>query len=109
MTYLGPLANLGVQRAVLTGLDGLVIETLGRGQPEAEVLAAELASLVRRMTPLAEALGGEVRRFTLATGEREVLALRVGGYILGAVIDRGANRKAVGQALSRIALKLAEG
>ncbi|WP_279165196.1 roadblock/LC7 domain-containing protein [Thermus scotoductus] len=106
MAYLESLAPLGVRRAVLTGLDGLVIETLGRGAPPAEVLAAELASLVRHMTPLAEALSGEVRRFTLATENHEILALRVGEYVLGAVIERGMDRKAVGQELTRIALKV---
>ncbi|GAB5603420.1 roadblock/LC7 domain-containing protein [Thermus sp. FJN-A] len=106
MAYLESLAPLGVRRAVLTGLDGLVIEALGRGTPPAEVLAAELASLARHMAPLAAALSGEVRRFTLATENQEVLALCVGGYILGAVIERGMDRKAIGQELSRIALRV---
>ncbi|KHG66365.1 hypothetical protein QT17_01460 [Thermus sp. 2.9] len=106
MAYLDSLASLGVKRAVLTGLDGLVIEALGRSAPPAEVLAAELASLVRHMAPLAEALSGEVRRFTLATDTHEVLALRVGEYILGAVLERGMDRKAIGQELSRIALRV---
>jgi predicted regulator of Ras-like GTPase activity (Roadblock/LC7/MglB family) len=106
MAYLESLAPLGVRRAVLTGLDGLVIEALGRGSPPAEVLAAELASLARHMAPLAEALSGEVRRFTLATDQQEILALKVGEYILGAVIERGMDRKAIGQELSRIALKV---
>ncbi|WP_243027514.1 roadblock/LC7 domain-containing protein [Thermus albus] len=106
MAYLESLAPFGVKRAVLTGLDGLVIEALGRGHPPAEVLAAELASLVRHMTPLAEALFGEVRRFTLATDTHEILALRVGEYVLGAVVERGMDRKAIGQELSRIALRV---
>lgn len=106
MAYLETLAPLGVKRAVLTGLDGLVIEALGRGNPAPEVLAAELASLVRHMAPLAEALAGEVRRFTLATDTHEILALRVGEYILGAVVERGMDRKAIGQELSRIALRV---
>ncbi len=108
MAYLEALRTLGVERAVLTGLDGLVIEALGQGGPPAELLAAELASLVRAMEPLAGALDGEVRRFTLATEEREVLAIRVGGYILGAVVTRGMDRKAIGQELGRIALRLGE-
>ncbi|MEM1458618.1 hypothetical protein, partial [Bifidobacterium animalis] len=57
-------------------------------------------------TPLAEALSGEVRRFTLATENHEILALRVGEYVRGAVIERGMDRKAVGQELTRIALKV---
>lgn len=108
MAYLEALSPLGVDRAVLTGLDGLVIEALGRGTPPPELLAAELASLARSMGPLAEALGGEVRRFTLATEDREVLAVRVGGYILGAVVGRGMDRKAISQELGRIALRLNE-
>jgi len=106
MAYLESLAPLGVKRAVLTGLDGLVIEALGRGTPPAEVLAAELASLARHLAPLAQALSGEVRRFTLATETHEVLALKVGEYLLGAVVERGMDRRAIGQELSRIALRL---
>jgi predicted regulator of Ras-like GTPase activity (Roadblock/LC7/MglB family) len=106
MAYLEALKTLGVEQAVLTGLDGLVIESAGRGS--SELLAAELASLLRHMAPLAEALSGEVRRFTLATDAREVLAVRVKDYLLAAVIHRGADRKAVGNELSRIALRLAE-
>uniref|UniRef100_A0A7C2GCQ9 Roadblock/LC7 domain-containing protein n=1 Tax=Thermus islandicus TaxID=540988 RepID=A0A7C2GCQ9_9DEIN len=106
MAYLESLAPLGVKRAVLTGLDGLVIEALGRGTPPAEVLAAELASLARHLAPLAQALSGEVRRFVLATETHEVLALKVGEYLLGAVVERGMDRRAIGQELSRIALRL---
>ncbi|WP_022799101.1 roadblock/LC7 domain-containing protein [Thermus islandicus] len=106
MAYLETLAPLGVKRAVLTGLDGLVIEALGRGTPPAEVLAAELASLARHLAPLAQALSGEVRRFSLATETHEVLALKVGEYLLGAVVERGMDRRAIGQELSRIALRL---
>ncbi len=106
MAYLESLALLGVKRAVLTGLDGLVIEALGRGTPSAEFLAAELASLARHLAPLAQALSGEVRRFALATESHEVLALKVGEYLLGAVVERGMDRRAIGQELSRIALRL---
>lgn len=105
MAYLTGLSALGVDQAVFTGMDGLVIEALGQGPPSAEVLAAELAALARRMDPLAQALGGKVLRFTLATEDREVLAVRVGEFLLGAVVHRGLNRKAVGQELSRIALR----
>jgi predicted regulator of Ras-like GTPase activity (Roadblock/LC7/MglB family) len=102
MAYLTGLSALGVDQAVFTGMDGLVIEALGQGPPSAEALAAELAALARRMDPLAQALGGKVLRFTLATEDREVLAVRVGEFLLGAVVHRGLNRKAVGQELSRI-------
>ena len=108
MAYLTGLSALGVDQAVCTGMDGLVIEALGQGPPSAEALAAELAALARRMDPLAQALGGKVLRFTLATEDREVLAVRVGEFLLGAVVHRGLNRKAVGQELSRIALRLEE-
>ena len=67
MAYLTGLSALGVDQAVFTGMDGLVIEALGQGPPSAEALAAELAALARRMDPLAQALGGKVLRFTLAT------------------------------------------
>ena len=108
MAYLTGLSALGVDQAVFTGMDGLVIEALGQGPPSAEALAAELAALARRMDPLAQALGGRVLRFTLATEDREFLAVRVGEFLLGAVVHRGLNRKAVGQELSRIALRLEE-
>ena len=114
MAYLTGLSALGVDQAVFTGMDGLVIEALGQGPPSAEALAAEIggwavqADVARRMDPLAQALGGKVLRFTLATEDREVLAVRVGEFLLGAVVHRGLNRKAVGQELSRIALRLEE-
>ena len=108
MAYLTGLSALGVDQAVFTGMDGLVIEALGQGPPSAEALAAELAAFARRMAPLPPALGRTVLRFTLATAAREVLAVRVGELLLGAVVHRGLNRKAVGQELSRIALRLEE-
>lgn len=108
MAYLEALKTLGVDQAVLTGLDGLVIESVGRGHPNPELLAAELASLLRHMGPLAEALLGEVRRFTLATDTQEIQAVRAKDYLLAAVITRGTDRKAVGNELVRIALRLSE-
>ncbi|MER3451504.1 MAG: hypothetical protein C4300_05115 [Thermus sp.] len=108
MAYLEALKTLGVEQAVLTGLDGLVIESASRGSPYPELLAAELATLLRQMAPLAEALSGEVRRFSLATDAREILAVRVKDYLLAAVVTRGVDRKAVGNELSRIALRLSE-
>ena len=108
MAYLTGLSALGVDQAVFTGMDGLVIEALGQGPPSAEALAAAPAALARRMDPLAQAPGGKVLRFTLAPGDREVLAVRGGEFLLGAVVHRGLNRKAVGQELSRIALRLEE-
>ena len=74
MAYLTGLSALGVDQAVFTGMDGLVIEALGQGEAE----------------------------------DRKVLAVRVGEFLLGAVVHRGLSRKAVGQELSRIALRLEE-
>lgn len=108
MRFLDSLAALGVRRAVLTATDGLVIESVGSGAPSAELLAAELASLHRSMQRLAEGLGGRIRRFTLATEEREVLVVVVGEYCLGAVVERGGDRRAVGTELSRLANRLFE-
>ncbi|MFZ5993160.1 MAG: roadblock/LC7 domain-containing protein [Deinococcota bacterium] len=108
MRFLDSLATLGVRRAVLTATDGLVIESVGSGAPSAELLAAELASLHRSMQRLAEGLGGRIRRFTLATEEREVLVVVVGEYCLGAVVERGGDRRAVGTELSRLASRLFE-
>jgi len=98
-----------VMRAVLTGLDGLVIEEIGRGGIEAQFLAAEMASLQRAMAPLTAALGEELRRYTLATDEYELLAVCFSDYCLGALINRNAGQRAlVGQTLSRLAVTLAE-
>mgnify|MGYP003530161509 CR=1 FL=1 len=108
MAYLTGLAALGVAQALFTAMAGLVIAALRYGPPSGDAVAAELAALARRMDPLAQALGGKVLRFTLATEDREVLAVRVGEFLLGAVVHRGLNRKAVGQELSRIALRLEE-
>ncbi|PZA08709.1 MULTISPECIES: roadblock/LC7 domain-containing protein [unclassified Meiothermus] len=108
MRFLDSLAPLGVRRAVLTASDGLVIESIGSGAPSAELLAAELASLHRNMRRLAEGMGGGVRRFTLATEEREVLVVVVRDYCLGAVVERSGDRRAVGAELSRLASRLSE-
>jgi len=98
-----------VKRAVLTGMDGLVIEEVGYGGVEAQFLAAEMASFRRVMTPLTETLGESLRRYTIATDEHELLVVCFGDYCLGALIDRGGGQRAlVGQALSRLAAMLAE-
>jgi len=97
-----------VRRAVLTGMDGLVIEEIGRGGVEAQVLAAELASLARSMSSLTGLLDEELRRFTLATESYEVLAVCFGDYCLGALITRGGERALVGQTLSRLAAALVD-
>jgi len=98
-----------VKRAVLTGQDGLVIEEVGRGGLDAQFLAAEMASLQRAMGPLVNTLGEELRRYTLATDNYELLTVCFGGYSLGALIDRGGGQRAlVGQTLSRLAATLGE-
>jgi predicted regulator of Ras-like GTPase activity (Roadblock/LC7/MglB family) len=109
MKTLHSLVSLGVRRAVLTGTDGLVIESVGRGGLSAEVLAVELANLTRAMGNTARQLGGELRRFTLATDDQEILAVVFEGYCLGALLERGVDRKSVGKELTRLALQLANG
>ena len=110
MSWLQELEAIpSVKRAVLTGLDGLVIEEVGRGGVDAQFLAAEMASLQRAMTPLATALGEDLRRYTLATDDHELLAVCFSDYCLGALIDRsGGQRALVGQTLSRLAATLVE-
>jgi len=110
VSWLGELEAIpSVRRAVLTGLDGLVIEEVGNGGVEAQFLAAEMASLLRAMTPLTEALGEDLRRYTLATDQHELLAVCFADYCLGALIDRSAGQRAlVGQTLSRLAATLVE-
>ncbi|RIH89621.1 roadblock/LC7 domain-containing protein [Calidithermus roseus] len=108
MKMLNSLVPLGIRRAVLTGTDGLVIESVGRGGPSPEVLAVELANLTRAMGNTARQLGGELRRFTLATDDQEILAVVFEGYCLGVLLERGTDRKSVGNELTRLALRLAE-
>lgn len=108
MKVLETLVALGVRQAVLTGNEGLVIESVGKNSPEPELLAAELATLVRQGRKLATTLGGELRRFTLATEDREVLVVTFGNYCLGAVLDRGTDRKGIGNELSRLAMRLSQ-
>jgi predicted regulator of Ras-like GTPase activity (Roadblock/LC7/MglB family) len=108
MKMLETLVPLGARQAILTSQDGLVIESAGKETPAPELLAAELASLVRASRPLAKSLGGDLRRFTIATEHREVLAVFFGGYCLGAVIEKGADRRSIGNELSRLALRLAQ-
>ncbi|RDI96700.1 roadblock/LC7 domain-containing protein [Meiothermus sp. QL-1] len=102
------LSLAGVRQAVLASQDGLVIESVGKETPEPELLAAELAALAQASRVLARSLGGELRRFTLATEQREVLAVVFKGYCLGAVVEKGSDRKSIGQELSRLALRLAQ-
>jgi len=108
MRMLETLVPLGVRQAVLASQDGLVIESIGKGTPDPELLAAELSALARASRTLAQNLGGELRRFTIATEQREVLVVVFNGYSLGAVVDRGADRKNIGAELSRLATRLAK-
>lgn len=108
MKMLETLVPLGVRQAVLASQDGLVIESVGKDTPEPELLAAELATLARASRTLAQSLGGELRRFTLATELREVLVVVFNGYCLGAVVEKGADRRSIGLELSRLAMRLAQ-
>ncbi|WP_299431917.1 roadblock/LC7 domain-containing protein [uncultured Meiothermus sp.] len=108
MKMLETLVPLGVRQAILTSQDGLVIESAGKDTPEPELLAAELATLARISRTLARSLGGELRRFTIATESREVLVVVFSGYCLAAVVEKGADRKSIGSELSRLALRLAQ-
>ncbi|MCS7058667.1 MAG: roadblock/LC7 domain-containing protein [Meiothermus sp.] len=108
MRMLESLSMAGVRQAVLASQDGLVIESTGKTTPEPELLAAELAALARASRTLTRHLGGELRRFTLATEHREVLVVVFNGYCLGAVVEKGSDRKSIGQELSRLALRLAQ-
>lgn len=108
MRMLETLVPLGVRQAVLASQDGLVIESIGQDRLEPELLAAELATLAKASRTLARGLGGELRRFTLATEHREVLAVVFNGYCLGAVVDKGADRRGIGSELSRLATHLAQ-
>lgn len=102
------LEPLGIRQAVLTSQDGLVIESAGSSSPEPELLAAELATLLRTSQALTRSLGGPLKRFSLATEQREVLAVVFGRYCLGAVVDRATDRKSVGNELLRLALRLSK-
>ena len=109
MSWLSELEALpAVRRAVLSGMDGLVIESVGRGGLSAQVLAAEMAALARAMEGLTGALNEELRRFTVATSGYELLAVCFEGYCLGALIERGGERAVVGQTLTNLAMRLVD-
>ncbi|ADD27915.1 roadblock/LC7 domain-containing protein [Meiothermus ruber] len=108
MKMLESLVPLGARQAVLVSQDGLVIESVGKNTPEPELLAAELATLARASRVLAQSLGGELKRFTIATEHREVLVVVFNGYCLGAIVERGADRKNIGAELSRLATRLSQ-
>jgi len=97
-----------VERAVVASADGLVIEAAGHRGPDPEFLAAEIAALRRRMEGIAQRLGGEPRRFVVTLDERELLVVCEGEVCVGAVIQRGPERRQVGQELSRLAVLIAE-
>ena len=103
---LDSLVSLGVRQAVLTSNDGLVIESAGKDTPSPDLLAAEISSLGRISRNLSQSLGGDTRRFTLATDDREVLVVFFNEYCLGAVLERGTDRKGIGNELSRLAIRL---
>jgi predicted regulator of Ras-like GTPase activity (Roadblock/LC7/MglB family) len=103
---LDSLLPLGVQQAVLTSGDGLVIDSTGTGHPDAELLAAELASLLRSSRVLIGSLEGDLQRFSLATQNKEVLGVVFNGYCIGAIVERNTDRKSVGTELMRIASKV---
>ncbi len=107
MRFLEGLEALGVQRAVLTSGDGLVIESTGKGSPGADLLASELVTIWKTMRVISANLGGEIRRFTFATEHKEVLAVLHGTYCVGALIEKGNSRQAVGKELVQIAGRLA--
>lgn len=109
MSWLSELEVLpSVRRAVLAGMDGLVIESVGSGGISDTVMAAEMAALVRAMQGITGALGEDLRRFTLATATYEILAVCFDGYCLGALIERGGERAVVGQTLTNLAVRLAD-
>lgn len=92
-----------VERAVVASADGLVIEAAGHRGPDPEFLAAEIAALKRSLENLEKRLGGTTRRFVVTLDERELLAVCEGEVCVGAVIQRGPERRQVGQELTRLA------
>jgi|GEM_PF-137778 predicted regulator of Ras-like GTPase activity (Roadblock/LC7/MglB family) len=105
---LGDLEKLGVLHAVLTGKDGLVIESVGPGGPQAEYLAAEIAALSRRLHTLTPLLEQPIRRLAALNESRELLAVFEGDYCIGAIVARGSDRRAISRELSRLAHKLVQ-
>ncbi|MFC4636888.1 roadblock/LC7 domain-containing protein [Deinococcus hohokamensis] len=100
---LDPLRNLpGVVASALIGPDGLPLDAYGEG---ADVLAAEMASLRGSLDRTSRRLGaGDVTRISFTTERIEVVAVTSGEYILGAVMLRGSDTRAIQQALARLAL-----
>ena len=108
MKSIESLSVLGARQAVLVGLDGLVIEAVGKKIPEPEILGAELANVMRLGQRLADSLDGQITRFTIATDDREILSVIFGEYCIGAIVERGSDRKGIGTELSSLAATLAE-
>jgi len=107
--WLTELMKIGaVERAVVASADGLVIEAGGLKGPEPEFLAAEIAAIRNALEGLERRLGGVTRRFAVTLDTRELLVVCEEEVCVGAVIQRGPERKRVGQELVRLARMIAE-
>ncbi len=104
-TYLTPLLSLpGVEGAVLSGPDGLSVESHGN---YTDLMAAELTAL-RHMferTTRRGGLGG-ITRMAITAETLEIIVVASGPYLAAIALTRGVDTRHAQQTLARIALEL---
>lgn len=104
MALLTPVLRFpSVERAVITGPEGLVIEAGGLSGPDPEFLAAEIAAAVRALSPFSTELDEPLQRFVIGLADRELLAVVQDGVYVGAVVRKGPERRQVGATLVQVA------
>ncbi|WP_245896053.1 roadblock/LC7 domain-containing protein [Deinococcus irradiatisoli] len=104
-THLAEIIGLpGVEGAVLSGPDGLSLESYGH---YTELLAAELTALRAVFERAARPNGlGQVSRVAVTAETLEIVAVASGPYTAAAALTRGIDTRGAQQALARLALQL---
>ncbi|WP_420595869.1 roadblock/LC7 domain-containing protein [Deinococcus sp.] len=103
--HLGPVIDLpGVEGAVLSGEDGLSLESYGH---YTELLAAELIAIRSVFERLSRPAGlGGVTRLAITAETLDIVAVTAGPYLAAVAMTRGVDTRAAQQALARMALGL---
>lgn len=103
--YLEPLLQLpGVEGAVLSGADGLSLESHGN---YTDLMAAELTAL-RNMLERGTRRGGlgGISRLAITAETLEIIVVTAGPYLAALALTRGVDTRQAQQALARMALEL---
>lgn len=104
-THLNSVTSLpGVEGAVLSGSDGLSLESYGH---YTELLSAELTAL-RSVFERASRQGGlgKMSRLAITAETLEIVAVAAGPYLAAVALTRGIDTRPAQQALARMALSL---